>query len=107
MRLTEGMCGRFRIRTFGKLRFSALRRGSSQTNEDGTISNEIKEPDLYLKILGSRSNDSSQYSSKCPLREFDYDAEVDLVNPMWILSPIMFPEKGPPSTGSLKRMIWY
>ena len=38
-----------------------------------------------------------------PLREFAYDAEVELVNQSWIQSPIMFFEKELLSIGLLRQ----
>ncbi|VFA54222.1 conjugative transposon protein [Enterococcus faecalis] len=48
MRLTEGIVVDS-VLTFGKLRFSALRREVRKQNEDGTVSNEVKERTYNLK----------------------------------------------------------
>ena len=48
MRLTEGIVVDSGL-TFGKLRFSALRREVRKQNEDGTVSNEVKERTYNLK----------------------------------------------------------
>ena len=48
--------------TFGELKFSALRREVRIQNEDGTVSEEIKERTYDLKSKGARTHDSSKYS---------------------------------------------
>lgn len=68
--------------TFGKLRFSALRREVREQNEDGTPSDVIKERtyDLKSQIQGRMIQVSIPAS--IPLHEYDYNAEVDMVNPV-------------------------
>lgn len=48
--------------TFGELKFSALRREVRIQNEDGSVSDEIKERTYDLKIQRTRTHDSSKYS---------------------------------------------
>ncbi|EGP4907185.1 MULTISPECIES: YdcP family protein [Lactobacillales] len=81
MRLTEGIVVDSGL-TFGKLRFSALRREVRKQNEDGTISNEIKERTYNLKSSAQGRMIQVSIPANVPLREFAYDAEVDLVNPI-------------------------
>lgn len=48
--------------TFGELKFSALRREVRIQNEDGSVSDEIKERTYDLKSQRTRTHDSSKYS---------------------------------------------
>lgn len=81
MRLTEGIVVDSGL-TFGKLRFSALRREVRKQNEDGTVSNEVKERTYNLKPSAQGRMIQVSIPSNVPLREFAYDAEVELVNPI-------------------------
>lgn len=81
MRLTEGIVVDSGL-TFGKLRFSALRREVRKQNEDGTVSNEVKERTYNLKSSAQGRMIQVSIPSNVPLREFAYDAEVELVNPI-------------------------
>ncbi|MEA4829013.1 MAG: YdcP family protein [Enterococcus thailandicus] len=81
MRLTEGIVVDSGL-TFGKLRFSALRREVRKQNEDGTISNEVKERTYNLKSSAQGRMIQVSIPANVPLREFAYDTEVELVNPI-------------------------
>ncbi len=81
MRLTEGIVVDPRL-TFGNLRFSALRREVRKQNEDGTVSNEVKERTYNLKSSAQARMIQVSIPANVPLREFAYDAEVELVNPV-------------------------
>ena len=81
MRLTEGIVVDS-VLTFGKLRFSALRREVRKQNEDGTIGNEVKERTYNLKSSAQGRMIQVSIPANVPLREFAYDAEVELVNPI-------------------------
>ena len=81
MRLTEGIVVDSGL-TFGKLRFSALRREVRKQNEDGTVSNEVKERTYNLKSSAQGRMIQVSIPANVPLREFAYDAEVELVNPI-------------------------
>lgn len=81
MRLTEGIVVDSGL-TFGKLRFSALRREVRKKNEDGTIGNEVKERTYNLKSSAQGRMIQVSIPANVPLREFAYDAEVELVNPI-------------------------
>ena len=81
MRLTEGIVVDS-VLTFGKLRFSALRREVRKQNEDGTVSNEVKERPYNLKSSAQGRMIQVSIPANVPLREFAYDAEVELVNPI-------------------------
>ena len=79
MRLTEGIVVDSGL-TFGKLRFSALRREVRKQHEDGTVSNEVKERTYNLKSSAQGRMIQVSIPANVPLREFPYDAEVELVN---------------------------
>ena len=64
-------------KTFGVLKFSALRREVHVQNEDGTVSEEIKERTYDLKC-----NIQVSVPATVPLKDYDYNAEVELINPV-------------------------
>lgn len=68
--------------TFGMLKFSALRREVRIQNEDGTVSDEIKERTYDLKSKGQGCMIQVSIPAMVPLKEFDYNAEVELINPV-------------------------
>lgn len=80
MRLAEGMIIN-QEKTFGTLKFSALRREVRKQNEDGTVSTEIKERTYNLKSSTQGRMIQVSIPAEVPLREFPYDAEVKLVQP--------------------------
>ncbi len=67
--------------TFGELKFSALRREVRIQNEDGSVSDEIKERTYDLKSKGQGRMIQVSIPS-VPLKEFDYNARVELINPI-------------------------
>ena len=69
-------------KTFGILKFSALRREVHVQNEDGTASEEIKERTYDLKSRGQGRMIQVSIPASVPLKEFDYNAEVELINPV-------------------------
>ena len=68
-------------KTFGVLKFSALRREVHVQNEDGTVSEEIKERTYDLKSRGQGRMIQVSIPASVPLKEFDYNAEVEIINP--------------------------
>ncbi|MBC1743070.1 YdcP family protein [Listeria welshimeri] len=68
--------------TFSMLKFSALRCEIRIQNEDGTVSEEIKERTYDLKSKGQGCMIQVSIPATVPLKEFDYNAEVELVNPV-------------------------
>ncbi|EKJ3581168.1 TPA: YdcP family protein [Enterococcus faecalis] len=80
MRLAEGIIIN-QEKTFGTLKFSALRREVRKQNEDGTVSTEIKERTYNLKSSTQGRMIQVSIPAEVPLREFAYDAEVELVQP--------------------------
>lgn len=81
MRLAEGIVIE-KDQTFGTLKFSALRREVRIQNEDGTVSEEIKERTYDLKSKGQGRMIQVSIPASVSLKEFDYNAEVELINPV-------------------------
>ena len=69
-------------KTFGLLKFSALRREVHKQNEDRTVSEEIKERTYDLKSRGQGRMIQVSIPATVPLKEFDYNAEVEIINPV-------------------------
>ena len=68
--------------TFGELKFSALRREVRIQNDDGTVSDEIKERTYELKSKGQGRMIQVSIPASVPLKEFDYNAKVEIINPV-------------------------
>lgn len=68
--------------TFGELKFSALRREVRIQKEDGTLSDEIRERTYDLKSKGQGRMIQVSIPASVPLKEFDYNAHVELINPV-------------------------
>ncbi|HAA9139776.1 TPA_asm: conjugal transfer protein [Listeria monocytogenes] len=81
MRLAEGIVIE-KEETFGTLKFSAMRREVRIQNEDGTASNDIKERTYDLKSTGQGRMIQVSIPASVPLKEFEYNAEVELMNPI-------------------------
>lgn len=81
MRLAEGIVIE-KEKTFGALKFSALRREVRVQNEDGSISDEIKERTYDLKSKGQGQMIQVSIPSSVGEKDFSYNAEVELVNPV-------------------------
>lgn len=81
MRLANGIVIN-KEKTFGILKFSALRREVRVQNDDGTPSNEIKERTYDLKSRGQGRMIQVSIPASIPIKEFEYNAEVDIINPV-------------------------
>ena len=68
--------------TFGELKFSALRREVRIQNDDGTVSDEIKERTYDLTSKGQGRMIQVSSPASVPLKEFDYNAKVEIINPV-------------------------
>lgn len=68
--------------TFGTLKFSALRREVRKNNDDGSVSEEIKERTYDLKSSVQGRMIQVSLPATVPLRNFDYNAVVEIVNPV-------------------------
>jgi len=64
------------------LKFSALRREVHIQNEDGAVSEEIKERTYDLKCKEQGRMIQVSIPATIPLKEFDYNAEVEIINPV-------------------------
>ena len=81
MRLANGIIIE-KEKTFGVLKFLALRRELRIQNEDGTLSDEIKERTYDLKSKEQGRMIQVSVPADVPLKEFDYNAEVEIINPI-------------------------
>lgn len=81
MRLANGIITD-KEKTFGKLKFSALRREVFVQNEDGTPSTEVKERTYDLKCKEQGCMIQVSIPASVPLKEFEYNAEVEIINPV-------------------------
>src|SRR5699024_2425835 len=81
MRLAQGIVID-KEKTFGLLKFSALRREVFLQNEDGTVSTEVKERTYDLKSREQGRMIQVSLPASVPLKEFDYNAEVEIINPV-------------------------
>lgn len=81
MRLANGIVVD-KEKTFGMLKFSALRREVRLQNEDDSVSPEIKERTYDLKSRTQGRMIQVSIPASVPLKEYDYNAEVELVNPV-------------------------
>ena len=64
------------------MKFSALRREVHIQNEDGTVSEEIKERTYDLKCKEQGRMIQVSIPATVPLKGFDYNAEVEIINPV-------------------------
>lgn len=81
MRLAEGIVID-KEKTFGLLKFSSLRREVFLQNEDGPVSTEVKEHTYDLKSREQGRMIQVSIPASVPLKDFDYNAEVELINPV-------------------------
>lgn len=81
MRLANGIITD-KEKTFGKLKFSALRREVFVQNEDGTASTEVKERTYDLKCKEQGCMIQVSIPASVPLKEYAYNAEVEIINPV-------------------------
>ncbi|EAE2781380.1 DUF961 domain-containing protein [Listeria monocytogenes] len=81
MRLAEGIVIE-NEKTFGVLKFSALRREVKVVNEEGVVTEEVKERTYDLKSKGQGRMIQVSIPAKAGDKKFDYNAEVELVNPV-------------------------
>lgn len=81
MRLGEGIIVD-KEKTFGRLSFSALRREQKRVKEDGTVSDEVIKRTYDLKSNAQGQMIQVSIPGEIPLRAFDYNAVVDIINPV-------------------------
>ncbi len=80
MRLAHGIVLN-RDETFGKLRYSDLRREVKVINEEGEVTEQVKERTYDLKSSGQGCMIQVSIPESAGVKNFDYNAEVELVNP--------------------------
>lgn len=81
MRLPEGIVVD-KERTFGQLKFSAMRREVRETNEDGTVSDIVKERTYDLKCKEQGCMIQVSIPADVPVKEYEYNSFVELINPV-------------------------
>lgn len=81
MRLAEGIVVD-NEKTFGTLKYSALRRENFVISEDGELTEQVKERTYDLKSSGQQQMIQVSVPATVPLKEFEYDEEVMLVDPV-------------------------
>jgi len=81
MRLAEGIIIK-KEETFGVLKFSALRREVKIVDEEGNVTEQIKERTYDLKSKGQGCMIQVSIPASAGAKSFDYNAEVQLVNPI-------------------------
>ncbi len=81
MRLANGIVVD-KVKTFGELKFSALRREVHAQDEDGMMLDEITERTYDLKSRGQGGMIQVSIPERAGEKKFNYNDEVDMVNPV-------------------------
>lgn len=81
MRLANGIV-LDKEKTFGVLKFSALRHEVRMENEDGTTSEEIKRRTYDLKCSVQERMIQVSIPADVAVKDYPYNAEVELINPI-------------------------
>ena len=81
MRLAQGIVIE-KEKTFGLLKFSALRREVRITDEEGNVTEQIKERTYDLKSKEQGRMIQVSIPDSAGEKNFDYNAEVELINPV-------------------------
>lgn len=81
MRLANGIV-LDKEKTFGVLKFSALRHEVRMENEDGTTSEEIKRRTYDLKCSVQERMIQVSIPADVAVKEYPYNVEVELINPV-------------------------
>lgn len=81
MRLAEGIVIE-KEKTFGDLKFSALRREVKIVDDEGNVTEQVKERTYDLKSKGQGCMIQVSIAANAGAKNFDYNAEVELVNPI-------------------------
>lgn len=69
-------------KTFGQLKFSAMRREVREQNEDGTVSDTVKERTYDLKCKEQGCMIQVSIPASVPVKDYEYNAFVELINPV-------------------------
>lgn len=81
MRLANGIV-LDKEKTFGVLKFSALRHEVRMENEDGTTSEEIKRRTYDLKCSVQERMIQVSIPADVAVKDYPYNAEAELINPV-------------------------
>ena len=81
MRLAEGIVIE-KEKTFGDLKFSALRREVKIADDEGNVTEQVKERTYDLKSKGQGRMIQVSIPASAGAKNFDYNTEVELVNPI-------------------------
>ena len=81
MRLANGIV-LDKEKTFGVLKFSALRHEVRMENEDGTTSEEIKRRTYDLKCSVQERMIQVSIPADVAVKDYPYNTEVELINPV-------------------------
>lgn len=81
MRLAQGIVIE-KEKTFGLLKFSALRREVRINDEEGNVTEQIKERTYDLKSKEQGRMIQVSIPASAGEKNFDYNAEVELINPV-------------------------
>ncbi|MDF2534560.1 MAG: hypothetical protein K0R18_717 [Bacillales bacterium] len=81
MRLAEGIVIE-KEKTFGTLKFSALRREVKIVDEEGNVTEQVKERTYDLKSKNQGRMIQVSIPVSAGEKNFDYNAEVELINPV-------------------------
>ncbi|MFR4954590.1 YdcP family protein [Enterococcus gallinarum] len=81
MRLAQGIVIE-KEKTFGLLKFSALRREVKIVDEEGNVTEQIKERTYDLKSKEQGRMIQVSIPASAGEKNFDYNAEVELINPV-------------------------
>lgn len=68
--------------TFGELKFSALRTERFEVDENGELTSELRHRTYDLKCKKQGCMIQVQLGAEVGLKEYDYNAEVELINPV-------------------------
>ena len=80
MRLAEGII--IEKEEFGALKFSALRREVKIVDDEGNVTEQVKERTYDLKSKGQGRMIQVSIPASAGVKNFDYNAEVELINPI-------------------------
>lgn len=81
MRLAEGIVIE-KEKTFGALKFSALRREVKIVDDEGNVTEQIKERTFDLKCKEQGRMIQVSIPASAGVKNFDYNAEVEIINPI-------------------------
>lgn len=81
MRLAEGIVIE-KEKTFGILKFSALRREVKIVDDEGNVTEQVKERTYDLKSKGQGRMIQVSIPASAGTKDFNYNAEVELINPV-------------------------